>query len=98
GRMDAHLPRRQRHDLHQPHRPRARARVGAEARLLKGLRGQETPVPARDLGVLAKPVDERRERAGFRREVLALRALLKTAAIEEIPAIERLEQPPLALR
>src|SRR5205814_1615830 len=91
GRIDAHLPRRARHDLHQPERAGPRPRAGIEARFLKGLRGEEAPVPAGDRCIFAKPVVVGRKRAGLRGEVLTQRALLKAATVEEILAIERAE-------
>lgn len=98
GGIAAQLARGARHDLHQSHRAGPRARIRIETRFLKGLRGDEAPVPARDLRVFAEPVVVRRERAGFRGEIRTVRARGVGAAIEKIFSVEDGQQSRRALR
>ena len=98
GGIAAQLARGARHDLHQSDRAGPRARIRIEPRFLKRLRGDEAPVPARDLRVFAEPLVVRRERAGFGGEVRTVRARGVGAAIEKIFSVEDGQQSRGALR
>src|SRR5439155_8759761 len=91
-RIDAHLPRRARHDLHQTHRACPRSSVRIEPGLLIRLRRDEPPVPSRNLRILPEPVVIRREPAGLDRQIRAVRTRCISTPILEVLTVERGEK------
>src|SRR5439155_15695228 len=73
-------------------------RLRIEFRFLVGLRRNQPPIPAGNLRVLPKPVVVRRERSRLARQVLTLRTLTRSTAVEKVLAIERREQSRSSLR